>query len=39
MEKWDEAITAMNAYLRYAPDGPYADKARNNIDRYRSKAP
>lgn len=38
MEKWEEAIGAMNDYLRYAPDGPYADQAQNRIEFYRTRA-
>lgn len=37
MEKWDEAIDAMNSYLRYAPQGPYAKSAQSRIEFYRTK--
>ncbi len=37
-EKWQEAIDSLRSYLRYAPDGPYAKKAKASIQRYETKA-
>ncbi len=37
LERWDEAIEALETYLELAPDGDYADKAQGRIEIYRDK--
>lgn len=37
LERWRDAVDALETYLEVAPDGKYADKAKGRLEMYRDK--